>query len=346
MKKPSAKWLLQVALSVLLLTLVLFIVDLRVTFAELRQADLRWLGVGFGATIASRFVMGFKWNLLMRAKGILIPHIEVVRIYYVSGFLGLLLPATVGADVIRAIFVRGNNRPFADIVSSIIVERLLGLVMISLAALAGGLALAELLLGPDVPLGALLGIPMALFSISVGAIVFSVTDTARGFVERIALSLEGRKRLAPGGAPLRKLYQSYWSYRLHKKVLLTFCALTVVEILTLVVWNYCAARALSIDLGLFEFMMIVPVFTLLVRLPISVAGLGVVEGSYVFFLGLMGIPSGAALAAGLLAHALATVGVLPGGLLYGLVPRYRRDAHDAVDAKPLETALDSGPGAA
>lgn len=344
MKRPSLKWLLQIGLSVALLAVVFVVVDLRATLSELRHASIAWIIAGLGATVLSRCVMGYKWNLLMRAKGILVSHVEVIRIYYVSGFLGLLLPTTVGADVIRAIFLKEKDRPFPDIVSSIIVERLLGLVMISLAALAGGFALAGRLLDADVPRTALLGVPGILFLLSIGAIAFSASDHARTMIERIAAWLETRKRLKIGGGPLRRLYASYWSYRFHQRTLLTFCLLTLLEILTLVVWNYATIRALDIDLGFLEFMLVVPVFTLLIRLPISVAGLGVVEGSYVFFLSLLGIAPEPALAAGLLAHALATLAVLPGGVVYSAVPRYRRDAHDAAGIAPLDTAAPADAG--
>ncbi len=324
MKRPALRWLLQIGVSVGLLALVFVVVDLRATFSELRHASIRWLVFGLGITVVSRFIMAYKWTLLMRAKGIHIPLLEVFRLYYVASFLGLLLPATVGMDVVRAIFLKGDDRPFSDIVSSIIVERLLGFVMLSLVALAAGIGLAGFLLDANVLLWTALGLPAGLLLGAVTVIVFSATDRARATVVGLTNWLKECKRLGGAAKPLQKLFDSYWGYRVHRRTLAVFCGLTLLEILTLMAWNYAATQALGIDVSVAGFVLVIPVITLLIRLPITVAGLGVVEGAYVFFLSLLGVPTDMALAAGLLAHALATVSVLPGGLLYGLFPEYQR----------------------
>ena len=58
-----------------------------------------------------------------------------------------------------------------------------------------------------------------------------------------------------------------------------------------------------------------PAVSVITAIPISVAGLGIREGGYVFFLGLIGIREPAALAFGLVWFTIMALGALPGGLL-------------------------------
>ncbi|MFV1986441.1 MAG: YbhN family protein [Gemmatimonadota bacterium] len=342
MKRPALRWLFQIVVSASLLALVFFVVDLRSTFSELRRASLGWLVFGLAITVLSRFIMAYKWNLLMRAKGMRIRLVEVFRLYYVASFLGLLLPATVGMDFVRAMFLKREDRPLPDILSSIIVERLIGFVMLSLVALAGAIGLVGLLLDTDVPLWTVLGLPAGLLIVALAVIGFSATDRARSAVQALTEWIGARKRLARSAGHLQKLYDSYWGYRSHRHTLVVFSALTLVEIVTLMAWNYAGIRAMGIDLSFARFVLIIPVITLLVRLPITVAGLGVVEGAYVFFLSILGVPTDLALAAGLLVHALSTVAVLPGALVYRLSPRYRSGAKAIARDRPPGGA-DPGP---
>ncbi|MDH3733363.1 MAG: flippase-like domain-containing protein [Gemmatimonadota bacterium] len=323
MTTASLKRLLQFGLSLGLLAMVFLIVDLRATFAELRHASVAWVVVGLAFTVLSRVLMAYKWNLLLRAKGHVVSHLEVIRLYYVSSFLGLLLPSTVGSDVARAMLLRDDDRTMSEVVSSIIVERLLGLVMLALAALPTGVILVGMTVDSAVPGWVVIGVPGALLLGSLAAILLSLTDRAHRLASGLTARLESG-RLKVAGQQLQRLFDSYRDYRDHRGTLAVFCLLTGLEIATVAGWYYAAARSVGVDVPILQFALVVPVITVLVRLPISLAGLGVMQGAFVFFLGLLGVPPEQGLATGLVAQALATVAVLPGGAMYGLLPRYRR----------------------
>ena len=328
MKKASYKRWVRFGLSVGLLAVAFLAVDLGATFAELRGANPRWVLIGLGFTVVSRGLMSFKWNLLLRAKGLVVPYLETLRLYYVSSFLGLLLPATVGSDIARALMLRDDETGLADVASSIIVERLLGFLVLAVLAVPSAVAVLAGVVGTAVPEWVVIGVPSLLGLLSITGLLLSLTGRARALAAALVERLE-RGRFGGAGRRAWKLFESYWLYREHGRTLAVFCILTVVEIATLIAWYYAAARSVGVEVPLGAFALTVPVITVLVRLPISFAGLGVMQGAFIFFLGLLGVPAEQGLAAGLVAQAIATVAVLPGGAMYGLIPRYRRRRAEA-----------------
>jgi hypothetical protein len=248
----------------------------------------------------------------------------VFRVYYISGFLGLFLPATIGGDVIRAVFVKREDNTYSEIISSIIVERLVGLLVIALAAVIGSAALVRAVLAAELPAIQMLLLSAALVLISILLVGFSFSHGFRALVTRAAGGFAAPSRMGRVSRKLESYFQSYWNYRYHKLVLGFFGLLTILEMGLVVLWNYGIGLALGINLDFIWYLMIIPVTTLVVRLPISFAGIGVHEGVFVIFLTVVGISLNEGLAFGLLSHALDILGLLPGGLIYAFAPEYRR----------------------
>src|SRR5262249_59769002 len=79
---------------------------------------------------------------------------------------------------------------------------------------------------------------------------------------------------------------------------------------------YCIARSLGIAVGPVAMIAVTSMMTLVVALPISVAGWGVREVSLVALLGLLGVDREAALALSVELGLIGTLLSLPGGLVW------------------------------
>ena len=96
----------QVSLSLLLLLLLLRMVDLDGFVEAVTNADPLYLIAAAALMTINRILMPIKWNLLLRSHHLMLGWGESIRIYYISTFFGLFLPATVGADSLRAIYTK------------------------------------------------------------------------------------------------------------------------------------------------------------------------------------------------------------------------------------------------
>jgi uncharacterized protein (TIRG00374 family) len=111
-----------------------------------------------------RIVMAYKWGILLKAVGVDLSFGDAVRHYYIGTFWGMFLPASVGGDVIRTYRVSAQTRMGGEAASSVILERVLGLLATLIMAIACTAALAVLL--PDLALqfARILGIALLAFT--------------------------------------------------------------------------------------------------------------------------------------------------------------------------------------
>ncbi len=281
--------------------------------------------VGFG----DRVLMAVKWNLLLRVKGLQISHLRATITYWISTFFGLFLPATIGGDAVRAYAVSREGFEVKEIVSSIIVERLLGFVALFTfvcVSIVLSLAVFGQSFFPGIwrlfwTFGLLLLLSTAALWLSLNA---TLAGRAAAWIQRI---LPGAARHQLAGK-LGQFYQAYFSYRDKKGTLALFYFLSILESLFPLFWTVFLAVAFHIEVPFLFFFILIPIVLVLVRLPISIDGFGLQEGAFVYFLGLIGVPAEEALLLGLASHALGLLTVLPGGLLYAIGGLRRADASD------------------
>src|SRR5690606_34971651 len=76
-----------------------------------------------------RVLMTYKWTVLLKAQGHRLPLLQAVTIYCTAMVWGLALPATVGADAIRAVMVTRRGFDGTDVVTSIVIERVIGFIL-------------------------------------------------------------------------------------------------------------------------------------------------------------------------------------------------------------------------
>jgi hypothetical protein len=74
-------------------------------------------------------------------------------------------------------------------------------------------------------------------------------------------------------------------------------------------------RALGLELSFWTFLLVIPIVLFLVRIPISLDGLGVQEGLYVTLFAQAGLGPSQAFLLSLVGRAVTLVGVLPGCFL-------------------------------
>ncbi len=327
--EKSKAWgrLLRLGISVgLILVLVFFLVDLEETWERLKNADPLFLALMLLWLTADRFLMSWKWTLLLRCRGMAISQGEALRAYYLGTLAGSFLPTTLGADALRAAAVSGPRRPSELVAASVVMERALGLVASALAGLGALLLLTRLAIAgmPD-RLGMTTALTVGLAALTVLALLLSLSRFSGRLLEALDRKLADRGKLAGW---LSKFFGAYHQYRRHPGVLWSFLVLSLLEQAAPILANWLAARALHYDLSLLASAAVTPVAIALARLPVWFSAFGVVEGLFVFFFGLVGIGATQAFLLGLATNVSSIVISLPGLYFYftgGLRGQGRQD---------------------
>jgi uncharacterized protein (TIRG00374 family) len=280
-------------------------------------ADYGFLLLSLVLATVDRILMPLKWNLLLRAKGLVVPWRQAVKVYYISSAMGVFLPPTVGADMARYYLLSRDGCPKAEVVASILVERVLGMIALLLFGIMGGaLFLASVVSrGTETPVLTVVLTALAVTAVVAAAFAASMSERTGMIAQRLLRRLEGG-RLAGLAGKLESLLQAYQGYQGRRRALGVFLLLSLLENLLPVIRTYAVVLAFGAAVPLIYMFMFIPIVQMLIRLPISFDGFGVQEGALVYFFGLLGVGKAAALSIGLANHMLFLVSLLPGAVLY------------------------------
>jgi uncharacterized membrane protein YbhN (UPF0104 family) len=290
---------LRLAVSGLLLGWIAWKTD----WAELGEAFAQ-LRVGLWLAAVALFALcqvmsAIRWRRMAAALEFQRPVSQFISLYFIGTFFNMLLPTSVGGDVVRVWYLdNGSGRRLAAFMT-VLLDRLSGLmVLLAMACLA--VALSPVPLAP--------WIPWSIGGMTAGALVtiLLLPLLARWFrlgelrVEQIKAALALLRR------PALFLETTLWSALVQAGNVL-------------LVWLIGLALAAEIP-GSFYWIM-VPMVSLLTMLPISVNGMGVREQSTVLLLAPLGVGQPVALTLALLCFAAYAANSLLGGVVY-LVGRF------------------------
>ncbi len=332
-KKGGRKFLwMRVGLSLGLILFLLYTIDLREIADIVSRCDFTYVLLAYFIAICDRVLMAYKWNILLKAKGIRIPLINITGTYLISTFLGLFLPATIGGDALRAYAVSKEGHSATNVISSIIIERALGFIALFIFVLIS-IVLSIFVFGQNFFEGMwrLFWLFLVLLVLSIFLVYFSFSESALSRLGFLFHRFDIRIHKYRIVQKLKEVYLSYRSFQDDRTTLGIFLLLSMVENLFPLLWTYSLSLAFNIEVPLLYFFILIPIVLVLVRLPISFDGIGIQEGAFVYFLALIGVAKSEGLLLGISSHIIAVMSVLPGAVLYSVsgvnfrIPRYEEE---------------------
>ena len=210
------------------------------------------------------------------------PLGAVLRIFFVSTFVGTFLPASVGGDAVRAYSLAKLNVRGGDAVASVFMDRMLGVASLLLMALVG-LPLARDLAANSAIVAALARARRRSASLTL-LLIFSRRIAARGVaMHRRGCRSRGAARRPPacsnrfGGTPaITRSWPTCSS-----------CSIAV-QVLR-IVQAYCLGRGLGIDAPLTTYFAFIPLILLVMLLPVTFNGIGTSQAAFVWFFARAGV---------------------------------------------------------
>ena len=231
---------------------------------------------------------------------------EVMRIFFVSTFVGTFLPASIGGDAVRAYSMARLNVRGSVAVASVFMDRMLGVASILVMA-AVGLTLARDLAG-NVTI--ILSLAVAA-SACVLTLILVFSEGAPPIMTTVLARMPESVRHA-GDRVLESIRR--YSYH-HGRLTSVLVGSIVVQILR-IVQAYFLGRGLAIAMPVTGYFAFIPLILLVMLLPVTINGIGTSQAAFVWFFGRAGVPAAAAFTLSVLFVGLGIVGNLPGGLLY------------------------------
>lgn len=302
---------LKVVSSAGLITFILSKANLSAVFAALGDVRVDWLLLAFFLQVVGPMVSAARWSGLLAALGVRPSFAYLYRSILVSQFFKQILPSTIGGDAVRARDAWKAGASVSAALTSVLLDRLLGLlVLVVFVAVALALS-AEI--GTRIP-GVWIFIAAGLVGL-VGVMAVMILPSVapeRLFARAVAvLPHQIAHRLT-------KVSRALLAYRSKYSVLSRAMVLSIFLQAKVVLFYFALAMSLNISISFWNFFIIVPIATFVMMTPISINGIGLREGVFIFLLGLWGVDTETALAFAWLEYGTFLLFAVVGGVVYAL----------------------------
>ncbi|MFQ5428327.1 MAG: YbhN family protein [Thermodesulfobacteriota bacterium] len=273
--------------------------------------------------ICLQAISAFRWSIILR-KDVEVPYRKLLAIYFVGMFFNNFLPTMVGGDIIKGVYLYRESRKGGVSVASIFMDRYSGfsaLIIITSIALVTGYTLIQ---GTGLP-GFLL---LLIGGYTAASLVIWV-----GPLHSWAMKIFARIHFYGINHKIDALYKTLMGYKGHKDILVKIMFLSFVVQAGVIVGYYIFAQSLGIEVRLAYFFFFIPIATVITMLPISVGGLGIREGAFVYLFTMVGATKAQALSLSLIWYAVMVAVSMIGGAAF--IKMGGRPSEMAEEAKDL-----------
>jgi hypothetical protein len=297
--------IVKIFISIALLSFIFAKLDTPTFFASIRQANLGWLFGALVAVMVAVVIRAYRWQVLLTAIGVSVPLFKLTGIYFIGFLFNNILPSGIGGDAIRMVELKSYAEHTSDTVTSVIVDRFLGLSALQAIAI----------LGLIYDWGA---VPAAMAYFTVTIFIAGLVAGYLLINRPLYLQLQKRVPLFRRLTEFKmvsNLFNSFQRYplgALGRSYLISLCFNLV-----LISMNVFIGLALGAKASLVQYAVIVPITSLVLLIPISFAGLGVREEAYRRLFSQIGLSEETAVALSLLVYFFGNICTgFVGGVIY------------------------------
>ncbi len=262
----------KVGVTAVLLYWLLFNVSLDEMRGVLAPIQVHHIIAGLALQLIVIMLGCLRWWVLLHHVSRPIPLTSVLPSFYLGIFFNNLMPTTVGGDAIRVLHMRGNTLNTKALISSTIMDRMIGLIGVIIIGTTTLIAFPVVSDSLGLKTVMLLGL---IFSLGIFPLLASAPFT--GLVNKLTIRFQHAKKRR-WLLELTSLCQSYAGAKMR---LLAALALTLVLQTLTVLTYYMLGIAIGIQLPLTAYFASIPVIVIAASLPISLGGLGIREGTLV-----------------------------------------------------------------
>jgi uncharacterized protein (TIRG00374 family) len=297
---------LKIVVTSCLCTYILLNADWNIIQIAIRNANTMLILIVFLGMFSTIGVSALKWQILLNIQGI---HYRLgkLTVYYLSAtFFNNFLPGTIGGDGYRIYRTLKNPNSKAGAVISVLTERVFGFMALLFLGLFGAIG-SFIQQGDDV----------SLFGIIFGAVGLFIFIIIVGLLSHKQIQAWVQQKIWMP-QKIKTFVEHIDDYRNHPRQFLKFIATSLFFYILLFFFRLLLIRALGESCPISSLAMIVMVSATVATLPISLNGIGILDGSFIYLLSKFGVTYESALMVMVLHRMFLIALSLIGGILYYL----------------------------
>jgi len=295
----SGAWqkLLQFTVSGLAVVLIARTVNLGDSARVIASARFGDVLAAIALYLLGQVMSAYRWRLIGLSVGLIESFAAYVRYYFIAMFFMFFGPSTLGGDVVRGLYLAEHSGSRARAFNSVLFDRLNGLVvLVAIGAVA-------FVLFPEYDLPR----PLFIATVTFGGGLFLAWWMAPLLV----------RLLLPAGHRIRRFVEHdlgpFWRDR---RMLVGASTVSLAFHFVQITTQLVVAHALGLAVPFKYICIYHPLVSALSAIPITLSGIGLREGGYLWFLQRIGIPQASAVAYGVLWFVVIVVSSLIGGVVF------------------------------
>ena len=290
--------------SVALLAWLASRIDLGEAVRSIAAISPAHLGAAMALMTVDRALMIVRWVMLVRRSESTVSVRSAVWMFMVGAYLGSLLPSG-GGDAVRAYALARRTERGVEAIALVVIDRYVGICSLALLAAAG-----LFVWGDQVALDLRRLSAVAAVTVMLGAVGLLWSDRI------LAIAVPARWTDGVGTARLLRLGHAIGQHRNRIALVAALLALSLTVQLIRVVQAYVFGRGLGIDVAFTYYLAFMPVGMLAMQLPVSIAGLGVAQGVFIWLLRPVGVPAAQSFALSTLLVLTGLLSTVPGAVMH------------------------------
>ena len=266
MNKAIALKIAKACISLFLIFYILQGIDVAKLLLTIKSADVYLLIIAFLSNGINIIFRIYKWQIILIVQKIYVPFKILLIFSFTSAFFSIFLPTAYGGDIIRAYDVSKFSNKRLESVTSILVDRgsgALALFLITAFALLFGHNLIQ---------------DIRIISFIIGVLLLILIFTIIIFIEnKIIIKIITSNKI------IKNIYNTFNIYRYHKRKSIEILILSLLAQVIAILYYPLIAYSFGLDVPLVYFLIVIPIILVILMLPISIGGIGVREGAFIFF---------------------------------------------------------------
>lgn len=294
----------KLTVTVLLCSVIVGYANWHGIWRSLQQVNGWLLVVVFLSMVLCVTISAYKWQLLLRIHGARFSFARLHRLYFTAMFFNNFLPTSIGGDGYRIYRTLKNERSKTIAFLAVFMERLSGIVSLLIIGFCAAV-IAHLLEANSLSRMAVTG---GMIGMAAGVPLLVLVSNRR-FVSWV-MSLKWFPSL------LCDVIDYLGDYRRQPKATRRAILVSFGFHFFTVWWLMLLVNAVGGSMQYYEVAVVCAALSIVAVLPLSINGLGLVDGAFIYFAGFYGLGYDTALMTVLLQRALMLPISLAGGLLY------------------------------
>lgn len=241
------------------------------------KTDLSVFLAAFLLFAASHFISAFRWQVLLRMWLYPVSLWHLSKLYLVGRFFGLFLPTAIGGDIARGYYLYGGGAEKEKTISSILVERIMGFASMMV------LALLAMLVGFRMIDNNMIRLSVIVPSI-VGLLTLYIFYSRQQPIFFTRPHFLGRKI-----AGLVETTHCIHQYKTRPELLAFAFLLSGLFQVIGILSTYLIALSIGCTVQFIHFLILLPLVWMVSMIPVSINGLGLKEGAFVFLFSSIGM---------------------------------------------------------